>query len=156
MDTLKWPKNENPIFHNHLTQSCLLLSSWFESFTWDHFDGSVALPPVLTRLGKLPIQHKVTIVCHYWTLYKTQIQSGSIQKEQKKKQEAHGPHRSPEKPVQIREVMIIYTLYYKTGPVVQEEKIFKSPESTFTIFCYLPIPFHLNKLKSSSPKDTFC
>ena len=30
-------------------------------------------------------------------------------------------------------------IYYKTGPVVQEEKIFKFPESTFTIFCYLPM-----------------
>ena len=29
-------------------------------------------------------------------------------------------------------------IYYKTGPVVQEEKIFKFPESTFTIFLLSP------------------
>ena len=52
------------------------------------------------------------------------------------KQEAHGPHRSPEKPVQINlfntfERSYDY-IYYKIGPIVQE-KIFKFRECTFAI-----------------------
>ena len=47
------------------------------------------------------------------------------------KQEAHEPHCSAEKPVQINEY--ICYIYSKTGPVVQEEKIFKFCESTFAI-----------------------
>ena len=52
------------------------------------------------------------------------------------KQKAHGPLRSPEKPVQINEniwVKLWLYIYYKTGPVVQEEKIWKFLESTFSI-----------------------
>ena len=68
-------------------------------------------------------------------------------------QEAHGPHRSPEKPaVQINEYTFKQSydhIYYKSGPVVQEEKIFKFRENTFSNFviisqCKQVWPFHLN------------
>ena len=53
------------------------------------------------------------------------------------KQEAHGLHRSPEKPVQINEYIWANQsnghIFYKTGPVVQEEEIFKFRENTFAI-----------------------
>ena len=58
------------------------------------------------------------------------------------KQEAHGPNRSPEKPAQINEYIganYDHTcIYYKTGPVVQEEKIFKFGENTFAILLLSP------------------
>ena len=43
------------------------------------------------------------------------------------KQESHGPHLSPEKPVQISE--------YKIGPVFQDEKILNF-ENVLLQFCY--------------------
>ena len=50
-------------------------------------------------------------------------------------------------------------IYYKTGPVVQEEVIFKFRENirNFVIIskCKKVWPFLLNKLNSSLPKDAF-
>ena len=55
------------------------------------------------------------------------------------KQEAHGPHRTPEKPVQIKEYIWekLWSYIYETGPVVQE-KIFKFRENTFAILLLSP------------------
>ena len=48
------------------------------------------------------------------------------------KQEAHWPHRSPEKLVQINEQSNDY-IYNQIGPVVLEKKIFKFCECAFAI-----------------------
>ena len=55
-------------------------------------------------------------------------------------QEAHGPHRSPEKPVQINEYTFKQSydhIYYKTGPMVQEEKILNFVKILFQFCNYL-------------------
>ena len=56
-------------------------------------------------------------------------------------QEAHGSHRSPEKPLQINEYIwakLWLYIYYKIGSVVQEEMIFKFRECTFAILLLSP------------------
>ena len=58
-------------------------------------------------------------------------------------QEAHGPHRSPEKPVHINEYIwgkfwLRIKMNYKICPVVQEEAIFKFRECTFAILLLSP------------------
>ena len=80
-----------------------------------------------------------------------------------KRQEAHGSHRSPEKPIKIKEYMskVIIYIYYKICPAVREEKIFKFHEMFLCNFgnislCEKELPFHLNKLKSSSHRAAFC
>ena len=55
-------------------------------------------------------------------------------------QEAHGPPRSPEKPVQINEYTFKQSydhIYYKTGPMVQEEKILNFVKILFQFCNYL-------------------
>ena len=52
-------------------------------------------------------------------------------------------------------------IYNKTGPVVQEEKIFKFHENTFAMLLLSPNVKRCGlsiwkKLKSSLPKDSFC
>ena len=56
--------------------------------------------------------------------------------EMESQQEAHGPHRSTEIPVQINEYIwakLWLYIYYKIGPVFQEEEIFKFCECAFAI-----------------------
>ena len=42
------------------------------------------------------------------------------------------------------------------GPVVVEEKILKFGQCIFTIPLEMGVVFHLNKLESSSPKNSLC
>ena len=57
----------------------------------------------------------------------------------KQKQEPDGPHHSPEKPVQINTFeRSSDNINYKTGPEVQEERIFKFREITFAILLLSP------------------
>ena len=76
------------------------------------------------------------------------------------KQEAHGPYRSPEKPVQNNKRICTKLRLVEIDRIALEKKSFKFRPCIFAIRTYLPLEkgviLHWYKIECPSPKDALC